>query len=315
MRRSLVGLIVTLFDLLPKKLSVRSFFIFWSLAPYLIVKFKRRSLLRKKPKQTSVTVNDSDRVELERLLSIPPDFTGRGDEVCVRYSGGTDSTLAAAYMAMHFRKVHLLTFGASYQGLTLNTVSSDPSSTMVNVQLLKKKYGRERFVHHVIDVQPLRDELYFKQFQYYAVEKDFLRVSLCPACTMAMHKLAIDYCKRNAVTAVTDGSCGESGAFPWQMQHRDNMKSIGDVYEQQGLTYIVNPCYKISESGWALLKMGVINEPVDRKSFSYRRKTQQFCIPIQLQSLCRNLYGREMPKDSTSVRRFIKSMCTKLVQQ
>lgn len=302
MRRLAEKLIITLFDLLPRKLSVRSFFIYWGVLPYIIVKFTRRKLLKNRTVTGTVSIKQ-DCKEVPKMRSC------EDQDICIRYSGGTDSTLVAAFMAERFRKVHLLTFASSYEALTLYTIKSNPLNAACNLKLLQKRYGEEKFAHTVLQMEKERDDIYFNHYQKHIPARSFLRVSFCPACTLAMHKLTIDYCRENGIRFVSDGSCIDSGAFPWQMQHRDNLEMIKQAYESAGMQYVINPCYNIPDSAEALFEKGILPRRVSIKSFSYRRQTQQFCIPIQLQSLCRNLHGSTEPVDSGEFRRFVEEVC------
>jgi hypothetical protein len=309
MHKTIEKLIIVFFDLMPQRLSVRSFFIFWLTLPYIIVKFYKRALNRKQcsvcQKETMVTHGSASYNVKSSILAGSDSCSDQ--EICIRYSGGTDSTLTAAYMASRFRRVHLLTFATSYEKYTLGIIKSSPQSTCVNVEFLKKRFGKDRFVHTIIPLETIRNEIYFGLYQKLINHNDFLRVSLCPACTVAMHKMTIEYCKENHILFVSDGSSEESGLFPWQMQHRENLNVIIGKYKKEGITYCINPCYKLRESAQVLFENGILPEMVDRKSFRYRRKTQQFCIPIQLQSLCRNLHGKEFPVDAEKVTQFLNA--------
>ncbi|MBN1604679.1 MAG: hypothetical protein JW915_23925 [Chitinispirillaceae bacterium] len=308
MRKAIETVIINLFNLLPQRLSVRSFFIFWLTLPYIVIKFSKRSLNRRR----SIIWHGvtAEKAEYSTVSTAKSSFQILADscsdeEICIRYSGGTDSTLTAAYMASRYRRVHLLTFASSYENLTFGMIRSSPRSTCVNVGFLQKRFGKDRFVHTIVSLETIRNEIYFGLYQKFITHNDFLRVSLCPACTVAMHKLTIEYCKKHYIRFVSDGSSEESGSYPWQMQYRENLDVIIRKYKKAGISYCINPCYKVRESAQLLFENGILPEMVDRKSFRYRRKTQQFCIPIQMQSLCRNLHGKVFPADAERVTQFV----------
>ena len=192
------SVVISFFDLLPKKLVIRSFFIYWGCLPYIIIKFAGRALRRKRkmmePSKGSRSITSDT---LNKLSAIPE--RSQELEICVRYSGGTDSTKVAFYMAQHFRKVHLITFAASYQGITLGTIRSNPKNSLTNIRHLHDTFGQEKFIHRIIPVEDLRDSIYFGPYQKIVRSKDFLRVSFCPACTVAMHVITIEYCRKHAV--------------------------------------------------------------------------------------------------------------------
>lgn len=310
MCKTIERIIISFFNLLPQRLSVRSFFIFWLTLPYIVLKFSKRSFIRrrsvichKKPKGRSEHSTGSG-----AKCSFLIQTDSRSDEeICIRYSGGTDSTLTAAYMASRYRRVHLLTFASSYENITFGMIKSSPRHTCVNVEFLQKYFGKDRFVHTIMPLETFRNEIYFGLYQKFITHNDFLRVSLCPACTVAMHKLTIGYCKEHHIRFVSDGSSEESGSYPWQMQYRENLNVFISKYKMAGISYCINPCYKVRESAQVLFENGILPVMVDRKSFRYRRKTQQFCIPIQLQSLCRNLHGKVFPADAERVTQFVNA--------
>jgi hypothetical protein len=299
--------ILFLFDLFPKKLGVRAIGIYWICLPYIFVKFATRAIRKRVG-----TARPQPRLRralpphLHELALIPENSSE--EAICVRYSGGTDSTLTAARMAQRFRRVHLVTFASSNQAATLGTIRSNPMNSAQNLRRLQEKFGADRFVHQILPVESLRDEIYFTLFRKHVRSRDFLQVSFCPACTMAMHLLTIEYCEKHNIRFVTDGSTAESGAFSWQMQHADILLLVHEGYRKRGIRYIVNPSYTIDDSAEALYQEGVFPDRVDKGSFTYRRKTQQFCIPIQLQSLCRNIHGAGTPGNPASVKSFVQEV-------
>jgi hypothetical protein len=210
-------------------------------------------------------------------------------------------------MAGRYRKVHLLTFAASYEALTLFTIRSSPQNARTNLSHLQRHFGADKFVHTIVGCEAVRDRIFFDVYRRIFVRNDYLRVSLCPACTVAMHLLTMDYCRQRSIRYVSDGSSGESGRFQWQMQHPDNLAVVISKYAAAGITYLINPCYGEADSAETLFSAGILPERVDKSSFRYRRTTQQFCIPIQLQSLCRNIHGGDIPPDAGRVAEFIET--------
>jgi hypothetical protein len=277
--------LITLFDRFPKKLDRRVVFIFWISSPLILLKILKGYFSSNKASITK-SINNPPSHEFSK---IPGD--AKKLDICLRYSGGTDSTLTAATLAQQFKQVHLLTFNTSFKIFTLGLVSSHPSNSEFNLRLLQKKFGKAAFVHKIIEFSELRDDVYFNDYQESAKEKDFNRVNLCPACTLSMHIETIVYCLNNNIKYVCDGANIETGQFPWQTQTLANLLEFRDFYKSFGLEYIINPNYYHENSDNELNELGIIPDQNIRKFYPYRKKTQQFCIPIHLQSICRRLHG------------------------
>jgi len=77
----------------------------------------------------------------------------KSKNVCVLFSGGSDSTLTAALLAKDFKNIHLLTF--KFSGIVL------PEKSSVNAMRLKNFFKNTNFLHKIIDV-----DKYFKNFYY-----------------------------------------------------------------------------------------------------------------------------------------------------
>lgn len=282
------------FDALPKTMAQRMGLIRWSCFPVVVYKVVQRPLRSRAGSPPGI---------------VPPPATPAYPEdaardACVRYSGGTDSTLAAALMAERFRKVHLLTF-ASSEKIPLQLVRSDPRSSVVHLEALRKKYGQDKFEHHIIPMSALRDRVYFNHYQPLFPEKNYLRVSFCPACTMAMHLETIAYCRNRGIHHVSDGGNAENGRFESQTQHPANLEAVQRFYARFGIAYEINPGYRDGRSDRMLHAMGILEQPDVKHDFHYRRRTQQFCLAIQFQALCRKLHGRD--ENAAACRRFFDS--------
>jgi hypothetical protein len=287
MKQLIERFLLKIYDLLPKKLRIRSYFIFWLFLPFLLLKIGKRLFFRRKP----VFVKKDLPEYGNQLQPININSKTSNEEVCIRYSGGTDSTLVTARMALIFKRVHLLTFNTSYEFFTFKLLPSRPLNVLTNLELLKNHFGADKFIHSIVELDSLRDDIYFNTYLSYLLKNNFLRVSLCPACSLAMHLKTILYCKINNIRFITDGSNIDSGALPWQTQHINNLLVVQNIYRANDLSYIINPDYLNPRSSEELFEIGVFKKEVDRSNFSYRRKTQQFCMPIQLQSICRKLHG------------------------
>ena len=108
---------------------------------------------------------------------------------------------------------------------------------------------------------------------------------------MAMHLKTIAFCLRRRIACASDGSHASSAAFLYQMQHLENIADLAVIYESLGVRYVLNPNYLEPDSSSALLEMGLMTPLEFRNRYAFRRSSQQYCVPIQLQSLCRYLHG------------------------
>lgn len=296
MRKTLERILIVLFDRLPKNLKQRTKYFLVIIYGFIIAKRVKRgiSYLRKTNKSNTKFQDYCSEIKKQfRTGEIPQDASQK--EVCIRFSGGTDSTLVAATMAAKFKKVHLLTFNTTYKINPLGMTPSDPSCTYTNLNNLVLKFGR-KFVHRIIDIESLRNRIYFDDYLPNFKKDDFLKVSFCPACSLAMHLETIIYCLSNNIEYASDGAGIDSGVLEWQTQSPHNLREIEYFYKGFGLKYIINPNYYVIESDNELFNLGVIKDKDIKNNYSYRRKTQQYCILIQFQSICRILEGRKEAK-------------------
>lgn len=154
------------------------------------------------------------------------------DEIAVLFSGGTDSTLAAATMQETFRRVHLVTYDRFGFHSTGNTA--------VNATMLQNKFGPEKFVHRTMKFDPLFEHLSYERYLRNWFKYGFFQLSTCGLCKLAMHARTIKYCLDHGVTNVCDGANMGMSIFP------DQMKGVLDEYQQMyahfGITYS-NPVY------------------------------------------------------------------------
>ena len=82
-------------------------------------------------------------------------LSSKGD-VSVLFSGGSDSTLAAAVMCEQFDKVHLLTY--FHPGLPFAERSK------INAKRLAKRYGKDKIRHKLINFESIFKHLYYKTY-------------------------------------------------------------------------------------------------------------------------------------------------------
>ena len=73
-------------------------------------------------------------------------------DVSIIYSGGSDSTLAATFGAEEFDRVHLLTFH--------HFAMLREGKTRVNIENLKRVFGKDKFIWTTIGINPLFKSLF-----------------------------------------------------------------------------------------------------------------------------------------------------------
>ena len=127
----------------------------------------------------------------------------------VLFSGGTDSTCAAALCAERFAKVHLLTF---YERSTRRS-----PVPLENVARLKNKYGQERFVHRVISTDALVRKISFENYVANLMRYGFLLLSTPGFSSLSWHLRTIAYCQAHGIHKVYDGMTQELVHLPGHM--------------------------------------------------------------------------------------------------
>lgn len=158
------------------------------------------------------------------------------NELAILFSGGTDSTLAAALMAEKFEKIHLITYDR------FGFFASD--NTKLNVLKLQDKFGQDRFIHHIIKIDKITKWIFYERYLYNLKKHKFFVLSICGLCKLAMHLRTVIYCLDNGINNVCDGANKGMNVFPAQM--KEVLLMIKDMYAQFGINYI-NPVFNFEE--------------------------------------------------------------------
>lgn len=196
----------------------------------------------------------------------------------VLFSGGTDSTLAAAQMLEEFDKVTLLTFDPGYLFFLKNT--------RIHAKKLQKKYGVERVEHQIIDIRHFIKEILGRDVGGDLKEYGFNMASLvCLGCRLSMHAFAIYWCLKNEVPYIADGSIRAQSTIPEQMETviRRNRR----FYSQKYGIHHFSPIYEESESDIRLSELGIADKAKLKKQFILfdTQATCAFGVPA-------DVYGR-----------------------
>lgn len=157
-----------------------------------------------------------------------------GTSVAVLFSGGTDSTLAAAILEKNFQIIHLVTYNRFGFHATDNTATQ--------VMALQEKFGKERFEHVVIDVDKLFEYVSYENYFQNLIRHGFFNLSTCGLCKLSMHVRTIKYCLDHDIHFVADGANQAMSMEPAQMKPViDEMKKM---YSHFGIAYF-NPVFDL----------------------------------------------------------------------
>lgn len=191
-------------------------------------------------KKRAVQYTDSDDTELlKRFDDTLENLSGDTEqEVCLMYSGGSDSTLAALMLAEKFSRVHLLT-------CDLTTHTSSPVKSRKNVARLREEYGADKFLHHFIDVDDLFRKVYLAPLKNDIKQYGLYAQGPCASCKLAMLMGAIDYCRENKIKVLATGNEHTHIVYPFQLEV--NLKTIQAFCRAYGVEFMV-PIYMLKNS-------------------------------------------------------------------
>lgn len=180
------------------------------------------------------------------------------DTVAVLFSGGTDSTLAAAMMLKEARKVVLLTFDPGYVFFLENT--------KVLVRELKRLYGEDRVEQRFLDLRPINRRILMSDIKGDLLRYGFSMASLvCLGCRLGMHAAAIIHNLENGIPYLADGSIRVQSDIPEQLE--STVETTAQHYlEHYGLVKI-SPIYEEARSDLVLAEMGMERARGQKKHF------------------------------------------------
>ena len=156
------------------------------------------------------------------------------DQVALMFSGGVDSTMAAALLAERFDRVHLLTYhnghGTARMGRTRDRVRE-----------LEQRYGPDKFVHLLDSTKDLMRRVVSGELvrNYQEYRSGFI---WCMGCKIAMHARSTIYCLENDVRFMADGSSGSTQEMVEQMMV--SLSMIRLFYRHYGIHFFT-PVYDI----------------------------------------------------------------------
>jgi len=201
-------------------------------------------------------------------------------EATVLFSGGSDSTLAAANLLKEerFDKLHLLTYHHSAMKYM--------EKSIVNVRRLERKFGKEKVTYRLIDIEETFRKLYYgdyiRDLKRYGV---YMAAATCNVCQLAMHVHTIIYNLKNGISHAYDGY-KEEKEHVYVIMSREGREIMKRFYGEYGITY-GSPILNILRTDWELYELGVT--PRKNVKFPYEHldyEAQHSCY----QGLLTNLY-------------------------
>ena len=148
-------------------------------------------------------------------------------QAAVLYSGGSDSTLAAALAMEEFDKLHLLTFSRfGIFGI---------ERAEVNVRKLEARFGADRIEHHVIDIDRLFEKVSYDRYFRTLRRHGMLVLSTCGLCKLAMHLRALLFCLDQGIDVLLDGANRAMDIYPAQM--KPVIERMQGMYDHFGIDY------------------------------------------------------------------------------
>ncbi len=215
----------------------------------------------------------------------------RKDHAAVLFSGGSDSTLAAAQMLDEFDRVTLLTFQPGFLLFIENT--------RVHARKLEQVFGSKRVRHEIISIKDTISDVLGANVMADLNEYGFNMASLvCLGCRLSMHAVAIAWCLENKVPYLADGSIRAQSTIPEQMETviRRNRRFYSEEY---GIRHF-SPIYEESESDRRLEELGIADKNKLKKQFILfdTQATCPFGVPADVYG--RLFYGSVVGKQRES---------------
>jgi hypothetical protein len=159
-------------------------------------------------------------------------------KIAVMFSGGCDSTLAAAMAAEKYDKVQLLTY---YRSGLFKAVENPK----IGFERLRDKFGADKFDIEIMNVDKYFKRAQYDNYPYYVKKYGSICMSICGLCKLAMDWQTILYCIEHSITGVWDGAVKEMKAFPTQNM-KIALEDIGKLYLDFNIDYR-NPVYEIGK--------------------------------------------------------------------
>jgi len=228
----------------------------------------------------------------------------RLNAIAVLFSGGSDSTLAAALAAERAESVHLVSYAHPFM---LFHEKID-----INIPRLRAKFPETRFEVYRENITPLYRRLYLhRHLRNLARRRTMLVPHLCGACKLAMHYATVAYCRGHGISHVYCGAHEESsGVFPAQMT--PVIEDTRRMYARHGITY-ESPVYHAGRTDRKLHELGLIDDPTMKDQHLFYT-TQHTCPVGALVHIYVRL-RRAWPGADERYRRIAHAMVRELIEE
>lgn len=217
-------------------------------------------------------------------------------EVTVLYSGGTDSTLAAALLAERFERVTLLTFQPGYLLFIENT--------RVLANALVDAFGAERVRHEIIPIERFIDAILFsRKGEDWRAYGPSMASLVCLGCRLSMHTMALIWNLERGVPFLADGSIRKQADIPEQME--STLAANSEFYLREFGVRRLSPIYDETRSDEKLVELGITNRVALKRQFILfdTQATCPFGVPADVYArLFYGLMGDQRERDSERYR-------------
>ncbi len=215
-------------------------------------------------------------------------------EVALMFSGGVDSTMAAALLAERFDRVHLLTYHNGHG-------TAGMSKSRARVEELRARFGSERFVHVLDSTKEWMQRVVTRDLvaNYKEYGSGFI---WCMGCKLAMHARSAVHCLENGVRYMADGSSGSTQEMVEQMMV--SLSLIRVFYAGLGIHFFT-PVYDLAREA----------EQAELKRRGFRMGIQIMGRNVGIQPSCYAgltyylpylLFNKPPDHDESNVARFIR---------
>jgi len=168
------------------------------------------------------------------------------------YSGGSDSSLAACFLAQRFPKVYLNTF--SRFGFMATGFSS------VHYERMRRRFPDTEFVHSIIPATRFYEALEGWRYFSFLKKYGFMAFASCGHCKVALHWRNLIFCLDHGIKHSADGAVVDAEEFAEQ-NPRILMPELKDFYGHFGIE-LLHPAYQKGLSTEdALFDLGITDQP------------------------------------------------------
>jgi len=215
----------------------------------------------------------------------PPKGPVSGLKATVMFSGGSDSSLAAAMMLKQCEHVTLFTCDPGFVYFIENS--------KVNARTLIEYYGPARITHRIVDVREHTAQILCGQLRRDLCTYGFNMMSLvCLGCRLAMHAAAVIYNLENGIPYLADGSIEDQSDSPEQL--RSVLFRNRLFYREAYGIQHVSPIYSERDSDRLAYELGITKVRGLKKQFILY-DTQPTCpLGVPADVYHRLFYGRLM---------------------